>query len=204
MNGSVHEEAALATVARLLKERTAEIHECVEARLDLTDPALDPARLRDVVVSLHGFWAGTEPALDSWAAAHPEHAAELRWRRRRRTERLAADVAALGGPVGPAAPAVFDRPDTAAVLGWLYVAEGSTLGGAVITRALNRLDPGLRLGFFAPYDEGPGPMWKAYQARLATWTGDDDLRAERVVAAGVATFTALAAWTAPLADEAVA
>ena len=191
-------------MARALKERTADLHECVESRLDLTDPALDAARLREVVTSLHGFWAGTEPGIDRWAADDPDHAAALQWSRRRRTARLARDVEALGGRPGPVAPAVVDRPDTAAVLGWLYVAEGSTLGGAVITRLLQRLDPSLRLESFAPYDEGPGPMWKAYQATLEQWTGGDELRTERVVAAGVAAFGALATWTAPLAREAVA
>ncbi len=191
-------------MARLLKEHTTDIHECVEARLDLTDPALDLARLRDVVVSLHGFWAGTEPALDRWAVEHPVQARALQWRRRRRTARLARDVAALGGWAGISAPAVTDRPGTADVLGWLYVAEGSTLGGAVITRALSHLRPGLRLECFAPYDEGPGPMWRDLQTHFERWTAGDDLRCERVVAAGVATFAALAAWTAPLEREAVA
>ena len=194
----------LTPVARVLKERTADIHGCVENRLDLTDPALDPSRLRDVVIRLHGFWAGTEPAVDTWAAQHPQDAAALRWERRRRTELLTRDVAVLGGLVGPPAPPVVDDLDTAAVFGWLYVTEGSTLGGAVITRALARLDGGLRLASFAPYDEGPGPMWKDFQTRLEQWTAGDDLRAERVVAAGVATFAALDAWTRPLDREAVA
>jgi heme oxygenase len=176
----------------------------MEGRLDLTDPALDLTRLRDVVVRLHGFWAGTEPAVDAWAARHAEDATALRWSRRRRTDRLARDVELLGGTLGPPAPAVVDVADTATVLGWLYVAEGSTLGGAVITRMLRRLDAGLRLESFAPYDEGPGPMWKDFQSRLQQWTADDDLRAERVVAAGVATFAALDAWTRPLVREAVA
>ena len=198
------QEAALTTVARRLRERTADIHESVEARLDLADPALDLARLRDVVVGLHGFWAGTEPAVSHWAVEHPELADALRWSRRRRTARLARDIAVLGGRPGPAAPPVTRRPDTADVLGWLYVTEGSTLGGAVITRALARVHPGLRLESFAPYDEGPGPMWKAYQAQLEQWTVGDEWRVERVVAAGVATFAALADWIGPLAREAVA
>ena len=171
----------------------------MEARLDLTDPALDLWRLRDVVTRLHGFWAGTEPALDTWAGEHPGLAEALQWSRRRRTARLARDIAVLGGSIGPPAPAVHDRPDTAAALGWLYVVEGSTLGGAVITRALARLRPGLRLECFAPYDEGPGPMWRDFQAKLEQWQAGDDLRAERVASAGVATFAALADWTAPLA-----
>ncbi|WP_375486197.1 biliverdin-producing heme oxygenase [uncultured Jatrophihabitans sp.] len=198
------EEAGLTTVARLLKERTAATHECVEARLDLADHALDPARLRDVLTSLHAFWAGTEPVIDSWAAQHLDESASLRWSRRRRAHRLARDVEVLGGSTEVAAPPFVEVADTAAVLGWLYVAEGSTLGGAVITRALRRRHPDLHLEFFAPYDEGPGPMWKQFQDRLESWAGGDELRTERVVNAGVAAFGALEAWTAPLAREAVA
>ncbi|WP_375501308.1 biliverdin-producing heme oxygenase [uncultured Jatrophihabitans sp.] len=188
----------------MLKERTADSHECVEARLDLTDPALDLARLRDIVTGLHGFWAGTEPVLDEWAAARPALADALRWPRRRRTARLARDVALLAGRLGPPAPPVTGRAGTADVFGWLYVAEGSTLGGAIITRALARLRPGLRLECFTPYDEGPGPMWKAFQTQLERWTAGDEQRVEQVAAAAVATFAALVEWTAPLTREAVA
>lgn len=91
---------------------------------------------------------------------------------------------------------------TAEVLGWLYVTEGSTLGGAIIARRLPPLVAPLGVpAFLRPYPEGPGPMWQSYLAHLDEWVGADASRAERVVAAAVSTFDALEAWVRPLRIE---
>ena len=151
----------------------------------------------DVLELLAGFWAGQEPALDAWFARHPDTAAALQWSRRSRSALLIDDldtVATACGVAVPAVvpePAVFPEPDEAEVLGWLYVAEGSTLGGAVIDRSLQRAGFPCRLTHVAPYPEGPQPMWRAYLAHLEAWTSDDPARVERVVAAGEAPFVAL-------------
>jgi heme oxygenase len=202
-------EAGLSTAARLLKERTADLHNRVETGLDLVDPGLDLVRLNAVLEHFHGFWSATEPVIDRWATANLAMAKALQWPRRRRTDLLRHDLAALAGHVGVATTEVLDTApvfvecDDAAVLGWLYVSEGSTLGGAVIDRMLRPLigRSGLRLRSFTPYDEGPGPMWRQYLAALEAWTGDDPDRTERVVDAGVQTFAALESWLAPLRRE---
>lgn len=195
----------------MLRERTADMHRRLEDSLDLASPDVDADRLYDVLSRFHAFWAAAEPELDGWAGREPAVAATLDWPRRRRTARLAADVALLaartgrGGDTLAAEPALVS-PDTAQALGWLYVSEGSTLGGAVITRAVqaNPDTADMRLRSFAPYAEGPQPMWRAFQAVLETWTDGDQLRAERVAAAALHTFTALAEWTAVLSGDAAA
>jgi heme oxygenase len=202
-------EAGLSTAARLLKERTADLHRRVEAGLDLVDPGLDLPRLNTVLEHFLGFWSATEPVVDGWAAANPAMAHALGWRRRRRTDLLRQDLVALADHLGlvvtdvPVAEPVFAECDEAAVLGWLYVSEGSTLGGAVIDRLLRPLvgPSGLTLRSFTPYVEGPGPMWRRYLTELETWTRDDHDRTERVVDAGVLTFGALDSWLAPLRRE---
>jgi heme oxygenase len=95
------------------------------------------------------------------------------------------------------------EPDTSEVLGWLYVSEGSTLGGAVIDRTLRALPEGaqLRLRTFTPYLEGPGPMWRDYLEFLSAWVGDDASRADQVVAAAEHTFDSLERWLTPLSSE---
>lgn len=162
----------------------------------------------DVLERLAGFWAGQEPALDAWFAERPDTAAALQWPRRSRTTLLFDDLDTVASacsiavpPVVPA-PAVFPEPDEAAVLGWLYVAEGSTLGGAVIDRSLQRAGFPCRLTHVAPYPEGPQPMWRAYLAHLEAWTSGDPVRVERVVAAGEATFTALEVHTSAVSGAA--
>jgi heme oxygenase len=156
-----------------------------------------------------GFWSATEPVIDHWAAANPISAETLRWSRRRRADLLRQDVAALADHLGAtstdvaAATPVIVECDESAVLGWLYVSEGSTLGGAVIDRMLRPLlsRSGLTLQSFTPYAEGPGPMWRQYLDALEAWTRDDHDRTEQVVDAGVRTFGALEAWVAPLRKE---
>ena len=59
-------------VARLLKQRTAQTHERVEAALGLLGPELSAPRLRIVLERFAGFWQGTERLVDDWAAREPD------------------------------------------------------------------------------------------------------------------------------------
>ncbi|WP_375489136.1 biliverdin-producing heme oxygenase [uncultured Jatrophihabitans sp.] len=207
-------EDALNATAQLLRQRTASTHARVEDGLALLDPALTPARLRTVLERFHGFWHGTEPVLDRWADVDPGTAASLDWPRRRRTLGLRADLAVLGASDAdvaalPVAAAVFDTADTAQAFGWLYVSEGSALGGAVISRHLVACDtlpsaPSGRLATFTPYPEGPGPMWRSYLARLDEFVGDDQARAGQVADAAARTFDSLATWLSPLMEQVAA
>jgi heme oxygenase len=189
------------TLMRALKDGTAHAHRLVESELELLDPHLDRARVARVVEQLYGFWSGTEPAIDRWAGSNPAAAEMVNWPRRRRTEIFAQDLRTLGRSPAyiaglASAPPVFAAVGLSQVFGWLYVAEGSTLGGAVIDRHLRR--PALAdipmLQSFTPYREGPGPMWQDYSAQVNEWVIIDPRRAEAVTAAAVDTFTKLQAW----------
>lgn len=79
--------------------------------------------------------------------------------------------------------------DPVAMLGVLYVLEGSTLGGALLRRHLSAAygltDAGLR--YYSPYGVGPKPHWVAFSERMnaaVTDAGD----ADRIVAAADETF----------------
>ena len=189
-----------------MRARTAASHHRVEALADLLDAALTPDRLIGVLTRFHGFWAGTETLVDDWAVANPALAADLAWPRRRRAHLQAQDLLALGAGPGDIAPPPRADLDDAAVLGWFYVAEGSTLGGAVIARRLRPLTGrlGVRLRSFEPYAEGPGPMWRDYGRVLESWTAEDANRMQRVCEAAERTFTALETWLQPLGREVVA
>lgn len=189
-------------VARLLRQHTRETHERVEASIGLLDPELTADSLRDRLARLAGFWAGAERAVDDWASKHAVAAEQLHWSRRRRVEILRDDLARLGMSRHAIAvlPVTATGPCTdAEVLGWLYVAEGSTLGGAVIDRRLAPGSPMARVRALRPYSEGPAPMWREYLGYLRDWVGDDAERRDAVVTAGQASFAALADWLAPVA-----
>jgi heme oxygenase len=192
-------------VAVVLEERTSDVHHRIEKMLDLAGPDLSTDRLRQVLERFAGFWQGSERSLDDWAAGEPALAARLSWSRRRRGEVLRTDLLRLGATVRqitalPEAPPVFTVVDSAAALGWLYVSERATLGGTVIDVALQGR-AGLHLRSFAPYLEGPGPMWRSYLRCLRDWVADDDERLEDVVVAAERTFAAVEQWLGALSDD---
>lgn len=117
-----------------------------------------------------------------------------------RSEWLANDLAALGvgdrrrGSVARcAALPVLDNPD--AVMGALYMVEGSALGGHGLARKLGALlgecDGGRQYFSCAGADIGNG--WRAFLATLAAVPADAAARA-RVVAGATGTFDAFEQW----------
>jgi heme oxygenase len=202
-------EIPLTTILRVLKDRTAGTHRLVEDQLALLHPEISVARITTVVQQLYGFWAGTEAEIDDWSHHDSVGATAIEWPRRRRVSVLSQDLVSLGLPISqqlslPIADPVFATVGRAEVLGWLYVAEGSTLGGAIIDRHLrNRPALGLPvLRSFTPYAEGPGPMWRSYCAAAESWCHERPDRSAAVAAASVATFTALHQWLLPLSVRA--
>ena len=77
------------------------------------------------------------------------------------------------------------------LLGAMYVVEGSTLGGQVITRQLARADIPQR-SYFSGYGERTGPLWKAFCQLLAQEATPEN-EAEIVQSASL-TFQILDAW----------
>ena len=122
---------------------------------------------------------------DGKAIAFPEQerAADVLedWPARRRGHLLTADLADLGvAPARPIKPPPFDTP--AALLGGLYVLEGSRLGGAVLRR---RLPPGSPSRFLSA--PAPNASWSRLLALLERELGrESDLAA--AVAAAQAVF----------------
>jgi len=180
-----------ALLARL-RAVTRSAHDKLEGTLGLLDERLDLEAYRKVIERFYGFWCNWEPQV----AALFQDAAFLD--PRRRMHLLRADLAALGlsghaVAMLPLCPLPVLRNGVEA-LGSLYVMEGSTLGGRVIERNVER-----RLGFngrggcsyFAGYGTHTGSMWRLFLARLDQVPAAD---AEQVAGGAAATFERLAWW----------
>jgi heme oxygenase len=132
------------TVRARLREATRREHDAVDAlfsRFDLADAAGYAAFLA-LQAAAH---APVEAALDRAGAA----AVLDDWPARRRAHLLLADLADLGADARPPVPApAFDTAP--ALLGGLYVLEGSRLGGAVLRRRLPAAAPARFLAAAAP------------------------------------------------------
>lgn len=125
---------------------------------------------------------------------------------RQRTHLLLADLAWLGVAADPARAPLRPFPTAAAALGGLYVAEGSTLGGRQLARALDPiLPPGLDgRRFLLGHGERHGAMWRACCEAIERCGAAPAARAEMVRGA-LDTFAAFEAWFAePAAQPCVA
>ncbi|WP_278391359.1 biliverdin-producing heme oxygenase [Sphingobium yanoikuyae] len=96
-----------------------------------------------------------------------------------------ADMEDLGveAPDGGTPVFVAGTPiDVGSALGWLYVAEGSNMGAALLRKEAQKLgltdDVGAR--HLAPAPEGPAPHWRAFVAALdaVALTDDEEKRAK--------------------------
>lgn len=181
-----------------LRARTAEAHTRLERGLDLLREPLERQRFVHLLERFHGFHAVWEPQV---ARTLGQEASFLT--PRQRTHRAAQDLMALGHsrrdvaelPLCLAAARLVSSP--AAAIGSLYVLEGSTLGGQIISRHLQDAAwvPQDGLGYFDPYGPATGTMWRHF--RLWAESASKHGSAEAVVAAAVATFQTLQDWLIP-------
>lgn len=89
---------------------------------------------------------------------------------RRRLERIASDLSDLGTPLpAPAEGALREQASLAEALGWLYVAEGSNLGGTILYKfASERLGLGQSFGasHLAAHPDGAARHWREFTTAL--------------------------------------
>lgn len=175
-----------------LRLETAAQHDALEAGLALLDRPFSRDRFLGVLKGFHGFHAAWEPA-----AAQSAYAEFLMPRRRlagverdlRFMGLAQADIDAL-----PRCEAAADLAATSAgVLGASYVLEGSSLGGAVITRALSG-EAWLPEGGFAhfnPYGDQTGVRWRETRAFIER---EGAHLQDEVTAAAARSFDLLLSW----------
>lgn len=88
-----------------------------------------------------------------------------------RMARVIADMDDLGleAPTSVVPSFSFDAPaDLGTALGWLYVAEGSNMGAALLRKEAQKLALSDTFGarHLAPAEAGPAPHWRAFTAAL--------------------------------------
>ncbi|MBM6582932.1 biliverdin-producing heme oxygenase [Microvirga sp. BT689] len=156
------------TILARLKRETRAAHDRIEAAMDLERRISSRDAYRDLLIRFHGFHK-------AWEEAAADRAPDRTFfERRRKTQLLVKDLKALGLKSDEITQLPQCRPlmplsAPEAVLGSMYVVEGSTLGGAIIAREVER-----RLGFvaetgcayFRSYGRDIAAMWKSFGAVL--------------------------------------
>jgi len=182
-------------LARLRTETRPE-HEAIEAALELTSETLTREAYRRTLERFYGFYRPLEAGLGE-IGGWTERGIDLT--QRQKTPLLEVDLRALGVVRPAALPVCTDLPPhgtVSAAFGCLYVMEGATLGGQIITKAVEKslgvtAETGGR--FFNGYGDRTGPMWQGFRTAVtafAVTVGDQD----EVVAAARATFISLHRW----------
>jgi heme oxygenase (biliverdin-IX-beta and delta-forming) len=155
-------------ILQRLREETRAAHEAIERDLDALGAHASVERYRVLVTRFFGFYAVWEPQIGT-ALGDEDFFAP-----RRKTHLLEQDLGVLGYDRSAiqALPRCRDLPPFPGLpetLGSLYVLEGSTLGGQVIARRLERslgFADGRGYAFFRSYGREVGAMWRALGARL--------------------------------------
>ena len=190
MNQPVSPVAFGASARGVLKAATQAAHEALETTPPMqavTGPAPDAAgvaaAIRGQAAVIGAIEARLAWASDAVAAAFADY--------RPRAPLARADLLALGDS-GDWPALVPPHLDTqAAWLGFRYVVEGSSLGGALIRRHLTEHAPALPpLRFFDPHGARRGAVWRGFCEQLDTALPGDGDRAA-AVAAALAVFAAL-------------
>ncbi len=186
--------AAPRTLLLRLKDETRDVHESLERDLDLLRPDLTLERYRSVVERLYGFYQPWENIVNPLLNQHLPSFVEPRTK----VPKLAEDLIYLGVrkprklPLCKKLPTCAQWPD---VLGALYVTEGATLGGQIISRQLGQmLGLSARRGsaFFSSYGLQVGSMWRSFCSSLQAHTPLE--KEDLVIDAARETFICMHQW----------
>jgi heme oxygenase (biliverdin-IX-beta and delta-forming) len=148
-----------------LKEVTRDVHAALEKKL-LThiQVVADANRYQALLILMYGFYAAVEYQLERFKHGIPDY--DLR----RKSHAILQDLRQLGFstdtlPICNDAPSINSLPSA---LGAMYVLEGSTLGGRIITKMLLKQVPSLEgsTTFFQGYDDQTMEMWQKFKTYL--------------------------------------
>ena len=192
-------------ILKSLKEATQSRHTALESRLPLLDAHLARQAYREFVQLFFGYY---EPLEQKLMAQPCWESIGFDYTERRKTPRLAQDLLALGDSAeamqGLARCQNLPVLSNAGhVLGCLYVIEGATLGGQIISR---HLASGLGLSamsgasFFSGYGPQTGSRWKAFCAMLEANAAEGN-NYHDIVDGARQTFETLGQWLFPQYPE---
>ena len=171
------------SLLQILREWTRPTHESLDGRIMAADPFANRENYGRFALVQYQFHTAVSPCFQRADLGRmlPDLAA------RDRLSLVAQDLADLGIaiPETVASPAITDLPTA---LGWLYTAEGSNLGAAILLKEAKKLGLGETFGarHLAGHPDGRGLHWREFTAAMNAAplsAGENDRVAEGAVAA---------------------
>jgi heme oxygenase len=182
------------TLLERLKIETRPAHDRIENAMELDRRIATRDGYRDLLIRFYGFhsaWEKTASVVASDRAFFES---------RCKTALLVRDLKTFGLTEGeiirlPQCRSLMPLPSSTAVLGSMYVVEGSTLGGAIIAREVERrlgLTAETGCSYFRSYGRDVAVMWKQFGAKLleASSPESDDV----IVETAQETFNVMHDW----------
>lgn len=187
--------AAAPSILQRLRVETRDAHAAIEKTIALTEKTLTLGAYRQVLESFYGFYKPVEDAIA--AAGMP---AWLDLAARSKTAHLEVDLQRLRPPGASALPFCSSPPPLGKVaqrLGCLYVLEGATLGGVLVSRHIREtlgVYPESGGRFFHGYGSSTAVMWNDFRAGLLSFASVAPHQQDLIVATARATFETLHRW----------
>lgn len=176
-----------------LKQATLGQHEQLEQHLQLLRPTMSLPEYRALLESLYGFYAPWEQC----AAPFLHRVLPGFFEKRCKTPFLEKDLRVLRSNLAaiPQCPSLPDTTSLLTLLGSLYVLEGATLGGQILTKHFVRqfhLSCEEGCSFFSSYGLAVGQRWRVFCDLLISYSSPDHNAV--IVQSAVDTFRYLGQW----------
>ena len=190
-------EAATDGLLPRLKLETHSSHSTLESRIDLINLLKTDADYRRILEAFYGLISPIEARLEAHKAELAQWIPDLE--NRLRTEALRRDLQAVGNS-SPQDLAIAEVPAYASVaeqIGCLYVLEGSTLGGQLISRHINQVlgfAPGRGCDFFSGHGGATGEMWQRFRNSVEAYASARPSEQPAVIESALRTFQTFDAW----------
>ncbi|WDF55467.1 biliverdin-producing heme oxygenase [Mucilaginibacter sp. KACC 22063] len=176
-----------------LKNETLSQHQQLEKRLvTRIKNATTTADYIDILQLFYGYFGGLEQYINQFIGS--SQLAD--YTQRRKTDAIAQDIKTLGAdPVTIAQnyelPQINSLPEA---FGAMYVIEGSTLGGSIISKMISsRLGISNGLSFFNGYGEKTQQMWEEFRNKLNQIPTESQTQ-QAVITAANNTFIKFSNW----------
>lgn len=176
-----------------LKQETHTQHTQLEQTIDILNRMQNKTQYLAILRTFYGFYQPLEERLDR------VHGIEIiNFKSRHKVGLLHNDLLMLGLPETEITqlPLCVDLPRVETLteaLGCLYVLEGATLGGQIITRRIKELPDQLPHSFFTSYGPQVGKYWTELRAFVEQFVHEPHV-CRVLVAAAQETFSTLDQW----------
>lgn len=177
-----------------LRTETRSIHQALEkALIPGIRQAVTPEAYAKILKKFYGYFKAMETLLDAQLSDNIVPA----YSQRRKSQAIVEDLKSLNSsedlPVSNDLPEISTIPEA---LGAMYVLEGSTLGGRVITKMLMQnlnFQDAAHLKFFSGYGDQTEAMWGSFLETLNKHAEDERAQHE-IINAASDTFSKFKAW----------